>query len=151
MISNQRAFLEIAEDALAESERLGSEQTRPKSGGEEGFVHVLDSHQRSFKQACVALVFACCYLEALLYCVGTKRLQKKWNDFAVYEKKLEMLGVTETDLLVEAKRLRTVRKEITHEKALNITDQDWGKIYIAQKEATRAVTFVKKVQAELTP
>lgn len=149
MITNQKAFLEIAEEALAESERLGSEQTRPKSGGEEGFVHIFDPHQRSFKQACVALVFACCYLESLLYCVGTKRLAQKWDDRASYEKKLEKLGAVDTELQAEAERLRKVRKEVIHEKAVGVNADDCGEIYIAQKEARRAVAFVKKIRAKL--
>lgn len=151
MITNQQAFLEIAEDALAESERLGREQTRPKLDGEEGSVHILDGRQLSFKQACVALVFACCYLEALLYCVGTNRLAKKWNDRAVYEKKLEALGIVQADLLTEAARLRIVRKEITHEKAIDVHAQDWGEMYVAQKEAKRAVAFVKQIRAKMLP
>jgi len=149
MITSQRAFLEIAEDALAESERLGSEQARPKPGGEEGLILILDPHQQSFKQACIALIFACCYLEALLYCVGTRKFPNNWNDKKVYEKKLKRLGVADSALLDEAERLRGVRKEVVHEKAVATPGESMGEIYVAQVEAKRAVVFVKTIRDKL--
>jgi len=150
MFTNQKIYLNIAEEALAELERLTDQGRRPMSNGQQGYIVTYDPDRKSFKQAFIAIVFSCIYLEALLFAVGTKlygrtEWSKSVNDRLPYEKKLPRLGVNDAELISESEYLRELRKEIIHEKLAGLELQELGTARFAQKEAKRAVKFVLKI------
>lgn len=147
-ITNIRIYLEIAEEAAQTAKRLSEEGRVPKPHGEPGWVVRRDPDRRSFKQSLIAIAFAGAYLEALLGLKGRDRYDARaWKKFdrETYERKLEMLGVTEPKLLEDAKRFREARKDVMHEKAV---DMDAGEAFehrIAQVEAEHGIEFVREV------
>ncbi len=156
MISNVGVYLTIAEDALAEAQRLNSLARTPRPDGQPGSVIAYDSQQKSFKQSLIALVFAGVYLEALLYLVGVTEFGKNKYlnniDRGCYENKLQHLGISDAKTLSDCKRFRAARKDVVHEKAVKAADikrQGGSKILWAQKEAEHGMLFVKRVAALL--
>jgi hypothetical protein len=95
MISNLDVYLAIAEEALAESERLEKLARRPQPDGEPGFIVTYDPERKSFKNSLVAIVFAGMFLEACFYIECVKRFGKaEYNnnvDRQTYEKNLGYL------------------------------------------------------------
>jgi hypothetical protein len=78
--------------------------------------------------------------------------RKKYNrkyDKATYEKKLQKFGLTDQNLLAEAKSFRKMRRELIHEKAVEFTDLTADTIRIAQDDAKKVLSFVKRVAREL--
>ena len=145
VVSNQRIYLEIAQEALAKSEFLSRRQRKESPGGSTLIIH--DPRQRSFKQSLIAIAFAGIYLEALLHLEGSRRLGIKAYeriDKSRYEDKLVALGFTAADLLADCKRFREARKTLEHEKAFHPRSQ--REIRIAQVEAAHALAFVQRVQ-----
>jgi hypothetical protein len=149
MFSNRNVYLNIAEEALAELERLVNQGRRPIPNGEQGYIVKYDPERKSFKQAFIAIVFSCIYLEALLFAVGAKKFWRSvWNkkyDSLKYEEKLPHLGVNDEELISESKYLRELRKDIVHEKVAELGLQELGAARFAQKEAKRAVKFVLNI------
>ena len=95
MASNLHIYLAIAKNSLAESDRIGAAQTRPKPDGEKGSIITYDPEHKSFKHSLVAIAFAGIYLEALLYIKGVKRLGKAAYDkidLKIYEEKFKATG-----------------------------------------------------------
>jgi hypothetical protein len=148
-LSNLQTYLAIAEDALATSQAACASKNVIMADGAPGVVVALDPEQHSFKQSLVAIVFACLYLEALLYKVGNLRLGASYQDFASYEDKLRALGIHDGGLLAAVKRLRNVRKSIVHEKVAAVAD--FEEFFAAQHEATRALDAIHQVAALLLP
>src|SRR5690348_5622017 len=103
MISNVEIYLSVAEEALAESQRLAAEARSPRPDGENGHVIAWDPERKSFKQSLIAIAFSGMYLEAMLYLVGVSRLGKTHYldqvDKRKYEFKLSALGITDVALL----------------------------------------------------
>lgn len=150
MFSNRKIYLNIAEEALAELERLTDQGRMPMSNGQQGYIVKYDPERKSFKQGFIAIVFSCLYLEALIFAVGAKRYGRSvWNkkyDGLKYEEKLPHLGVSDADLISESKYLRELRKDIIHEKVAELGFHELGTARFAQKEAKRAVNFVLKIR-----
>ena len=153
MITNVGVYLAIAEEALAESERLEKEARRPKPDGEPGFIVTYDPEQKSFKNSLVAIVFAGMFLDALFYLVGVERFGKtqynKKHDNKSWEEKLELFGLSDKSLSEEAEHCRKRRRELVHEKAVRTSDLTADTIYMAQEEAKRALSFVRQVSGNL--
>jgi hypothetical protein len=153
IITNLDVYVAIAEEALAESERLEKLARRPKPGGEPGDMLAYDPEQKSFKNSLVAIVFAGMYLDALFYILGTKRFGKarynKKHDNKSLEEKLSLFGLCDKATLAEAERFRKIRRELVHEKAVQISDLTVGTIHIAQEEARKALSLVKEVTENL--
>jgi phage terminase large subunit-like protein len=76
MITNVDVYFAIAEEALAESERLEKLARRPKPDGEPGVIVTYDPERKSFKNSLVAIVFAGMYLDALFYILAQNNLEK---------------------------------------------------------------------------
>jgi hypothetical protein len=154
MITNVDVYFAIAEEALAESERLEKLARRPKPDGEPGVIVTYDPERKSFKNSLVAIVFAGMYLDALFYILGAKQFGKarynKKHDNKSLEDKLQLFGLFDKDLLAEAERFRKRRRElIVHEKAVQISDLTVDTFYIAQEEAKKALSLVKEVTEKL--
>ncbi|MFB3091860.1 MAG: hypothetical protein ACE1ZD_01530, partial [Dehalococcoidia bacterium] len=107
----------------------------------------------SFKQSLIAMVFASIYLEALLYIVGTDKLGKDEYmkiDRKTYEEKLRALGVTDTETLTTCRRFREARKDLVHEKAIELHAGVGGTTFrTAQREAKIGVSFVRSIASLL--
>lgn len=151
MISNINVYLEIAEEALAESERLKAQGRTPKPNGEPGLIIKYDPDRKSFKNSLTAITFSGIYLDALLYITGVARLGKDEYlkiERKHYELKLQHLGFSDPQLLASCKKFRDARNDLVHEKATEISGMSVGENHVAQTEAKNAVSFVKAV-AEL--
>ncbi len=144
---NLHIYLAIAKDSLAESDRIGAAQTRPKPNGEKGSIITFDPKRSSYKYSLIAIVFAGIYLEALLYIKGVQQLgkavyDKDKIDRKVYEDKLKTLGITDPQILAAFKHFRTVRNELVHEKAFQQSESDF---WFAQEEAHKAIDLIDRV------
>ena len=153
-LSNAAVFLAIAENALAESERLLAANRRPNGAG--GYVVKLDPGQRSFKQALVALVFAGIYFEALAYAVARMRFSKERAleiDREPYPKRAALLGVEDEALHESLRQLQADRKGVVHEKALFLDDHGDmtapGRDVAAQDAARVGVAAVRAFASKL--
>jgi hypothetical protein len=152
MITNVDVYFAIAEEALAESERL---EKRPKPDGAPGVIVTYDPERKSFKNSLVAIVFAGMYLDALFYILGAKQFGKaqynKKHDNKSLEEKLQLFGLSDKDLLAEAERFRKRRRELVHEKAVQISDLTVDTIYIAQEEAKKSAFPRQRGYREISP
>ena len=151
MITNIDVYFAIAEESQAEAERLENLARRPNPDG--GFIITYDPERKSFKNSLIAITFAGIYLESLLYMVGVKKFGRdeydKKYDHKSYEDKLKLFGVTDATLLAEAKHVREMRRDLVHEKAVEFGDLTAAAIHVAQDEAKKTVSFVKKVKERL--
>ena len=152
LLTNSHIYRAIAEEAYAEAKRFEEEAKTPKPDGRPGYVIALDPSRKSYKQSLIAIAFAGVYLEAILFFKGTQRMGKRWGkvfDRKTYEEKLMELGATDQSLIQATKRLRTVRKELVHEKALPVGDLTLGSTYWAQSEAASAIECIRKASLAL--
>ncbi len=147
MLTNLDVYLAIAEEALAECERLEKESRTPKPDGEPGFIVKYDPERKSFKNGLIAITFAGIFLEAYFYIVGVSRFGRteynKTHNRKTYEQKLMLFGISDPALLARCEHFREMRKDVVHEKAAETLDVD--KIDSAQAEAKNALSFVKDV------
>ena len=145
-------FLEIAQEAYSEMKQIDARHRSAKPDGTPGFVIVLDPERRSFKQALIAITFSAMYFEALVYLSACLRLGEaaaRKIDSMIYEERLTELGITDSSLLTRAKEFRAARKELIHEKAVDITETDGPSTRRAQDTAAFALTFVRDVRAQI--
>jgi len=149
LVSNLDVYLAIAEEALAESERLDKSARTPKPDGEPGFIVRYDPKRKSFKNSLIAITFAGIYLEALFYIVGVNRFgateYNKNHDRKTYEQKLRLFGISDAELLTRCECFREMRKDVVHEKAIAVNAMTGDTIHMAQQDAKEAVSFVKHV------
>ena len=150
MLSNLSVCLAIAEEALAELQELDAAGRTPKPDGQPGYVVALDPDRRSFKQSLVALAFAGMYFDALLYLRGATRLGKLESERidrnTKYEDKLQLLGVSDIEILATCKRFREARNDLTHEKAVATPEVSTAHFRWAQTEAAVALAFARQVR-----
>ena len=153
MITNLDIYLAIAEEALAESERLEGLARAPKPDDAPGFIVKYDPERKSFKNSLVAIAFAGMYLEALFYILGVGKFgvaeYNKKHDRKSYIVKMKLLGLSEQTIVAEGERFAGVRNALVHEKAIELGDITVDKIQVGQEEARRAITFVKHVAERL--
>lgn len=169
VFTNLSVYLAIAEEALAESERLLEVGRRLRPEGRPGYILSPDPQQKSFKQSLIAIAFAGMYLEALLSLLGRARWGKDFYDQKIdrcfnYEEKLKLLGIVDQSDLASCIRFRESRNMVVHEKALYVEPPRPDKkktnkkkqtpkqdIRAAQKEAALGVEFVKSIASKLQP
>jgi hypothetical protein len=135
VFTNVSIFRAIADDAHEQMCELMSAARRPNPTG--GWIITYDPKSASFKQACIAIVFAGVWLEAAAHLAIVREHgidQAKLYDRRSYEDKLRFLGLSEEQVIDRAKRLRVARRELVHEKA----HMDAGEIRRAQDEAESA-------------
>ena len=105
---------------------------------------IFDPEQTSFKQAMIATVFTCIWLEATLQLLIVDKFGRncfREVDKDPYETKLQLLGCEDEELLKKAVRLRRARRELVHEKAhseFNDRGEFTGALRTAQEEAANA-------------
>jgi hypothetical protein len=152
--SNIQTFLEIAENANAEAQRLLQSKRSPKPDGSAGYVVLFDPARQSFKQSLIAIAFAGIYFEALAFIVGTSTFGSKWErdlDKKWYETKLLELGISDEGLIQSAKRLRLSRNDLLHEKAHPLEKISITEIRRAQTESAHAIDFIVRLNSVLRP
>lgn len=146
-ISNANVYRSIAEEANTEAQRLWDAARMPKPDGSAGFIITFDPARRAFKQGLVAIAFAGIYLEALLYLRGSQAMGSNWKnkwDGCTYKQKLQALGVTDTQLLAAAERLRKSRRDLVHEKALPVEEIPSAELRWAHEEAASAIALIDR-------
>jgi hypothetical protein len=126
-----------------------SEQGRtPKEGS--GYILQPDPEQRSLKEAFKVLMFVGASIESMWYQKAVELKSKTFVDNAdgkSVPKKLELIGITDPELLEQVKLYYSARRQIVHEK---IHDSSYKKnIYTAQKEATKAVHMLRTIRAKI--
>jgi hypothetical protein len=142
--TNIRVFYSIAKESYAEMVTQVNANRRPKPNGEIGWIISYDPERKSFKSALITIAFCSTFLESLLHqlIVSRKGLKVcKENDSKTYEEKLKILDCNDQAIIYSSGRLRSVRKEIVHEKA----HLNQNNFRVAQDEATMAIEFIDKV------
>lgn len=139
IITNIDIFKAIADEAHQKMSHFIKAGRRPKADGSTGWIITYDPDRNSFKQAMISIVFSAMWLESLLHLLIVKHLgEKKFKECdrkkINYEKKLELLGCTDQDILDRVARFRKTRNSLVHEKA----HFDSGEIITAQDEANNA-------------
>ena len=144
ILANVGVYRSIADAAYRRmSEEMG-ENVGPKADDSTGLVKIFDPEQTSFKQAMIAIVFTCIWLEAALHLLIVDKYGKncfREVDKDLYETKLQLLGCGDEELLKKVGRLRGARRELVHEKAhfeFNDKGEFTGVLRTAQKEAENA-------------
>jgi hypothetical protein len=148
MLSNLDVYLAIAEEAIEESERLDSSSRTPRPDGDPGFIIASDPTRASLKKSLIAIAFSAMFFEALLFIVGTKRFGRDESlkiDRLPYEDRLRRFGLSDPELLQKCQEFRKARKDLVHEKALEVSDIEGATFRFAQKVARDAVRFVKQI------
>ena len=144
MQTSIRYFYQIAQEAIAFVQEDLRARIRPKPDGQPGAGILWDPEQRGFKTSFVAIVFSGMFIEAALHQLIASRKgieEAKRTDKWTYEKKLGLLGCSDTSLFLLCKEYSAARREIVHEKAY-LED---GSLRIAQREAERAFELVEKI------
>jgi hypothetical protein len=152
VISNIDVYWAIAEQAHADMQALLSAHRTPKPNGELGFIMRIDPERRSFKQAMIAIVFSGMVLEAFLYLLLLKHLGKAQAakvDHKPLEERVKALGITDAGLLSRVVAFREARKELVHEKAIDISEIGGQTMRTAQREAELAIALVKELRTAL--
>ena len=129
-----------------------AESMTPKPNGEPGYIIRWDPDRRSFKNAMVAIAFAGMYLDALLYIALQSRLGRADAlkiDRLPHEKRLEELGVTDSAILNRVKAFREVRKDLVHEKAVELADIGGQPMHTAQDAADSAISLMRDIRGLL--
>ena len=152
VISNIDVYWAIAEEAHASMEASLSEHRTPKPSGEPRFIIRIDPERRSFKQAMVAIVFSGLVLDSFLYLMLLERLGKVKAakvDRLPHEERLQSLGVTDVALLGRVAEFREARKELVHEKAVDVSELGGQNVRTAQREADRAIALIRELRTAL--
>lgn len=152
VISNIDVYWAIAEEAHAAMQASLSEYQTPKPNGELGFIIRNDPDRRSFKQAMIAIAFSGMVLDSLLYLLLLERLGKAKAakvDRLPHEERVIALGITDAGLLGRVVAFREARKELVHEKAVDISELGGQTMRTAQREAEHAVALIKELRTAL--
>lgn len=151
-LTNVETYYEMAEEAYkAMSEAL---QTRRTISADHKTMTVDGAKsQLASRQAFIVIAFCAIHFEALVYIlalekVGTTEALKV--DRKLYEERLRALGCPHQALIDQAKRLREIRKDMIHEKAIDLGSKpDLHKMNIgmAWDAAHDAITFIRNLRA----
>lgn len=150
-LTNVDVFLSIAEESYAAMKLAFESGRRPKPDGL-GYIVTLDATRTSFKQACITVAFAAMYFESLIYLIALRELGKDEAlkvDRMLYEDRLEILGVKDTELLAKAQEFRKARKELVHEKAIELGQPIDPPPRYAQDMAEQTMQFIAALRAHL--
>jgi hypothetical protein len=147
-------YYEIAHEAYEAMKQAlhGSHEIAPD--GKSMVVHGEKKYAAS-KQACVVIAFSSIYFEALVFILahnkfGLDRALK--IDRRVYEERLRELGCPHQPLLDQARALSEMRKEMVHEKAIDLearADLNAMGIRMVTTCAHDAITFIRNLRANL--
>ena len=152
IITNIDVYWSIAEEAHGAMRADLAKSMTPKPNGETGFIIRRDSDRRSFKNAMVAIAFAGMYLDALLYITLHSRFGRadaRKVDRLPHEERLEKLGVTDSAMLNRVKRFREVRRDLVHEKAVELADIGCQPMHTAQDAADNAISLMRDIRGLL--
>ena len=109
----------------------------------------------AFKQSCIAIAFCSMHFEALIYIAALQRFGAKTAkeiDKLPYEQRLERLGCPHETLLAGAKELRLQRKEMIHEKAIDLESSpnlNSMNIRFAWDVADESMEFIDALRVQL--
>ena len=143
VFTNVHIFGAIADAAYEKMSEDMDKNVRPNPDGA-GVIKTFDPEQTSFKEAMISIVFSCIWLEATLHLLIVRKLGRecfKEADWSTYEKKLQLLGCSDEQLLKNVALLRASRRELIHEKAhkeYNDEGKFTGALKTAQDEAENA-------------
>ena len=101
----------------------------------------------------ICIAFSAMYFEALIYLAARTRFSKSKAleiDSQSYEKRLQILGVLDPDLLQAAKKFRDSRFDLVHEKVILLTEIGKKPILRAQDVADESIAFVRSASIALT-
>ncbi len=146
--TNVSTYRAIAIEAFEAMQELVESGRRPKEDGSPGWILQFDPNQRSFKQAMVVIVFTGMWLEALLHLLIVRdhgEAKFREVDYKSYEEKLRLVGIDDNSILEAAKRFKTARKALVHEKA----HFDTGATKTAQDEARNAYQLLLTINTVL--
>lgn len=152
IISNVGIYAAIAEEAFARMQEATATNRRPKPDGSPGFVITFDPCSPSFKDAMVATVFAYMFLEGACWIANLRRegaaKAKREDSKSDLEIRLRNLGADDA-LVGRAKKLREDRRQLVHEKAIELSAIGSGPWIKAQDLATEAIGVMRDVIALL--
>lgn len=152
IISNIDVYWSIADEAHHEM-RADLEASRSlKPDGELGYIILWDPDRRSFKNAMVAIVFAGMFLDALLYIALQSRLgrvEALTVDRLPHEERLKILGITDSVVLGRVQEFREARKDLVHEKAVEITEIGGQAIRAVQSSVDSAMELIREIRGLL--
>lgn len=149
-LSNVDVFLAMAEESYAAMQEAMSAGRTPKSDGS-GYIITYDATRAAFKYACIVIAFSAMFFEALTYLLSLQRFGKAVAtkiDRMPYEERLVALGVTDPGLLTMAKEFRGIRKELVHEKAVELGQAIDPAPRYAQHMADKAMKFVAALKGQ---
>lgn len=152
IITNIDIYWSIAEEAHAAMRADLAESMTPKPNGELGYIVRWDPDRRSFKNAMITVAFAGMYLDALLYISLQSRLGRADAlkvDRLPHEERLERLGVTDAAMLDRVRTFREARKDLVHEKAVQLADIGGQPMHTAQNAADSAMALMRDVRVAL--
>jgi hypothetical protein len=139
--SNVVIYEQIVKENYAEMVADLNNGRTPKEDGT-GFILKYDPTHSSFKKSMIIVTFAGMWLEAIFHLFMVKHHSK--NQFnihgkAPYKEKLEILGVTDIDILNSAESFQKTRNQLIHEKAF----MEKGEVKSAQHEAEVAYKIIE--------
>ncbi len=143
-----RFFRAIAVEAWQRVEENDRRSRQPNPTGT-GWIVAFDPARLSFKDSLVTIVFTVVYLEALVALMRRKRgarVAASAETQLTLEERLARLGVSDTRLLVNCKRLRKSRNLVVHEKPQVGFPED---LRIAQVEAGLAIAVLQDIEQAL--
>ena len=152
ILSNVDVFWSIAEEAHAAMRADLAESMTPKPNGEPGHIIRWDPDRRSFKNAMITIAFAGMYLDAALYIFLQRRLGRADAlkiDRLPHEERLQRLGVTDPAIHSRVREFREARKDLVHEKAVQMGELGGHSMHTAQDSADMAMALIRDVRDAL--
>lgn len=152
IISNIDIYWSIADEAHRAMHTDLEASRSPKPNGESGYIIRWDPNRRSFKNAMVAIAFAGMFLDALLYIALQSRfgrVEALKVDRLPHEERLKILGITDSVVLGRVQEFREARKDLVHEKAVDIADIGGQVIRTAQSSADSAMELIREIRGLL--
>ena len=152
VLSNIDVYWAIAEEAHANMQTAWAEHVTPKPDGQPGYIIRWDPDRSSFKSAMIAIAFCGMFLDSLLYLSLQDRLGRVKAlrvDRLPHEKRLEALGIIDSVLLDRMVAFRESRKDLVHEKAVELTDLTGQSIRTAQDTADSAMSLMQDIRVLL--
>ena len=150
--SNIDVFFAIAEEAHAKMHVALAEHMTPHEDGRPGYLITWDPDRRSFKNAMIVIAFCGMFLDSFLYLLLLDRLGDEKSskvDRLEHEKRLEALGITDAALLNRVAAFREARKDLMHEKAIELSSLAGTPIRKAQSTADSAIALMRDIRCLL--
>lgn len=152
VLSNIDVYWSIAEEAHTNMQAAWVEHTTPRPEGQPGLIIRWDPDRRSFKSAMIVIAFCGMFLDSLLYISLQDKLGRaealKADRFP-HEERLEILGITDAALLKRVAAFREARKDLLHEKAVDLTDLAAQSMWTAQDVAGSAMAIMRDIRGLL--